>query len=203
MREYNLDYKLNSEQILAVIDSKKSGLQFLPSVDHDLNEALNLSEVQVMLVDAFYASNLDNTKPIYLTMVLGGHDILIAFIPDQNGMQPYFIDSVGQDSNPNLEQRRKIAKDVVESLGAFVGDINVIKDISVNQQFREACGLAVVSNILSVQDAFDKGQSINHKILYQGENKEKYFQDMGNDLVAAGVLPDKNGIQRKTLKKKA
>ena len=86
MREYNLDYKLNSEQILAVIDSKKSGLQFLPSVDHDLNEALNLSEVQAMLVDAFYASNLDNTKPIYLTMVLGGHDILIAFIPDQNGI---------------------------------------------------------------------------------------------------------------------
>jgi hypothetical protein len=51
-----------------------------------LNEALNLSEVQAMLVDAFYASNLDNTKPIYLTMVLGGHDILIAFIPDQNGI---------------------------------------------------------------------------------------------------------------------
>jgi flagellin-specific chaperone FliS len=202
MREYNLGYELSSDEIKQAALTKSPDLQFLQAIDIPEGAKLDIVAVKSLLLDEnneyIGDKTIDANKPIYLPMVIAGHDVLLALVPTLEGMQPFFMDSLGQ--NAALESRKEIAKSVVMLLKSLKSDVLDLKDISVSQQTHNACGLAVVSNILSLQEAFDKGQAINSIILYQGENKKEYFQKMGDDFVRDGVLPDKKREKRKDTK---
>ncbi len=193
MRKYDLNYQLESEEIkvAAMHRTKDAGLQFMPAMDLTRQDAVDLNSniLAEILSPEEAPPNFDFTKPIYMPMVIAEHDVLLAFVPTPNGLQPLYVDSLGQRADDDL--RKKIALEVVKVVEPFFPHILPLKDISVDQQVAQVCGLAAISNIESIDRAFKEGKEVNSSVLYQGVDKEKYFQELGDELVDAAILPAK------------
>ncbi len=199
--EYSLKYQLSTDEIKASVRSSNgdSDTQFTAPVEIRAGEEIDIRS----LVGLFFDEDgrlvgdsgvVDTSKPIFIPMIIDHHDVLLALVPTVDGVNPVFLDSLGQ-REPN-DRRLTEAKKVVTLFKNMMNDVLDLKDISVNQQFEEACGLAVVSNIENIKKAVAEGREVNSQVLYQGEDNKKFFQDMGDDLYKKGVLPDVQGKKR-------
>lgn len=199
--EYSLKYQLSTDEIKASVRSGNgdSDTQFTAPVEIKAGEEIDIRS----LVGLFFDEDgqlvgdkgvVDTSKPFFIPMIIDNHDVLLALVPTADGVKPVFVDSLGQRE---LNDRRLTeAKKVITLFKNMMNDVLDLKDISVNQQFEEACGLAVISNIESIKKAVAEGREVNSQVLYQGQEKKKFFQDMGDDLYKKGVLPDVQGKKR-------
>ena len=179
-KKYNLGYCLNSDEIkVAANILANDDLQFLNSIDLPTTNNVSMSAVSEIIIDGYFDANKAN--PIFLPMVITGHDVLLSLVPSKNGtITPYLNDSLGK-----IESGAKaIALKVTNLLKTLDDNIVDMIDLSIPQQYANCCGLAVVSNIASINKAFHEGKTIDTSCLYQGENMEQYYQNLGDNYVA-------------------
>ncbi len=180
VKKYNLDYCLNSDEIkIAANILANDDLQFLNSIDLPTTD--NLDMVSLLDITSSEYSSANKAQPIFLPMVITGHDVLLSLVPSQNGIiTPYFNDSLGKLDG----EIKQVALDITNLLKVLDPNITDLKDISVSQQYANCCGLAVVSNIGSINKAFREGKTPDTSCLYQGEDMEQYYQNLGDNYVA-------------------
>ncbi len=180
---YNLNYQLNSDEIkLAANVMTGDDLQFINSVDseHTQIERGNYAFIADIVIPNFL--ELDKTKPIYMPMVIAGHDVLLSLLPKQNGaISAYYNDSFGFIDDGD---RKYIAKTITWMLKAVDDRVEDLVDLSVFQQFANCCGLSVVSNIINLHNAHSINREIGTEVLYQGEDMESYYTNLGESSVA-------------------
>ncbi len=199
--EYSLQYQLSTDEIKESVRSRNadSDIQFTNPIEIQEGERIDIMSLRGLLFDEDEdlvgdKGILDDNQPIFIPMIIDNHDVLVALVPTADGIQPVFVDSLGQ-REPN-DRRFIEAKKVVTLLKNMMNDVLDLKDISVNQQFEEACGLAVVSNVESISKAVAEGREVSSQVLYQGNENKKFFQDLGDDLYSKRVLPDTNGEKK-------
>ena len=114
-------------------------------------------------------------------MVITGHDVLLSLVPSKDGtITPYFNDSIGKVESGAKAIALKVTN-LLKTLDEYIVDMI---DFSIPQQYANCCGLAVVSNIASINKAFHESKGIDTPCLYKGENMEQYYQNLGDNYVA-------------------
>jgi hypothetical protein len=200
-KEFSLDYRLSTDEIKEGVRARnpETDFQFCNAIELEEDQKLDIVSLRGLLFDEDEdlvgdKGIIDDSQPFYIPMIIDNHDVLLAMVPTTNGLQPFYVDSLG--AREKNDRRLLEATKVVALLKNMIPNVLDLEDISVAQQHAEACGLAVISNIENISKAAAEEREVESQILYQGENREKFFQNLGDDLYKRGVLPDSQGKKR-------